>query len=92
MHFSEVLFRFFIFILLYILQCCLTSFPQRDFHWYHFNNVHFLIETFHIIAMHRIAHTAHTLHITYYYYIVHTDVTDAYLFMNVVFCIDLMTQ
>ena len=49
-----------------------------------------LIETFHIIAMHSIAYTAHTLHSTYYYYIAYTDVTDAYFCKNVSFCIDLM--
>ena len=63
---------------LYILECSLTSFQQWDFQWYNFNNVHSFSRD--------ISYNSST----YYYYIVHTGVTDAYFCMNVTFCIDLM--
>ena len=63
---------------LYILECSLTSLQQWEFKWYKFNNVHSFNRDISDNRMHNIAYTIHTLYSTYYYYIVHTDVTDAY--------------
>ena len=60
----------------YILECCLTSFQQWDFQWYHFNNLHSFNRDLSYNS--NAEYCIHNTHITYYYYIVHTDVTDAY--------------
>ena len=80
---------------LYILECSLMSFQQAASNGIILMCIP-LIETFHIIAMHSIAYTVHTLHSTYYYYyyyVVHTECRCyrcIFFCMNVAFCIDLM--